>query len=79
MQLGLSSFRGAQLQTPQPIRRAADQHRLQIVALKPIQGKVVSTSMAQTAVVQVIHSFVARPFRSRKDLLGSILCVEVIT
>ena len=52
-QLGTSTFRGAQLQTAQPFTRCSTPGRLQIVALKPIQGKVVSTSMTQTAVVQV--------------------------
>ena len=54
-QLGVNSFRGTQLQIAQPFRRSQEGYsRLQIVALKPIQGKVVSVAMEKTAVVQVI-------------------------
>lgn len=71
-QLGVSSFRGTQLQFAQPGRRCQEgSFRLQIIALKPIQGKVVSTAMEKTAVVQV------RKVVLIVKLLGSLQSTEL--
>lgn len=53
MQLNMNTFHGSQLQSRTLSQRPLNAQRLQIFALKPVQGKVVSASMQKTAVVQV--------------------------
>jgi hypothetical protein len=63
MQFSLSTFHGARLHSACTTRRNPAERSLQIIALKPIEGKVISTRMAKTAVVQVrvyFHSSVTK-------------------
>lgn len=53
MQLSLSTFHGARLQSACTTRRIPSDRGLHVIALQPIQGKVISTQMGKTAVVQV--------------------------
>jgi len=55
MQLGLSTFHGARLQSACTVKRSLAQ-KFNVIALQPIQGKVISTQMGKTAVVQVKFS-----------------------